>query len=178
MTSNHDVCLINKKRFLAKIWSMKHPSRAATLSCPFQGEILWGQIMISLVHIWYHQRCTSIRVFFGKLMYLVDRLQACNKHLILLFSYKEIDISMIVHYIQEICRQCTLCCSLLGFDSDRFRNHLTLEYSSNFSKCNFIFWYYSPWQLYFSMKQVQYKEYLFSQHCGYWWPGALAPGHQ
>ena len=19
---------------------------------------------------------------------------------------------------------------------------------------------------------------IFSQHCGYWWPGALAPGHQ
>ena len=21
-------------------------------------------------------------------------------------------------------------------------------------------------------------QWLFSQHCGYWWPGALAPGHQ
>ena len=21
-------------------------------------------------------------------------------------------------------------------------------------------------------------QWMFSQHCGYWWPGALAPGHQ
>ena len=21
-------------------------------------------------------------------------------------------------------------------------------------------------------------EWMFSQHCGYWWPGAIAPGHQ
>ena len=28
------------------------------------------------------------------------------------------------------------------------------------------------------MKLDQYYEYLVSQHCGYWWSGALAPGHQ
>ena len=32
----------------------------------------------------------------------------------------------------------------------------------------------------FCVKPVQYNEWLIwlSQHCWYWWPGALAPGHQ
>ena len=40
-----------------------------------------------------------------------------------------------------------------------------------FSKCNFVLWY-----CYFSLKLVQLIEYLVST--GFWWPGALAPGHQ
>ena len=42
-----------------------------------------------------------------------------------------------------------------------------------FSKYYFIFKYCSLQIWYFCMTLVN-----ISQHCGYWWPGALAPGHQ
>ena len=36
----------------------------------------------------------------------------------------------------------------------------------NFYKCDFMLYETGPMQ------------WIFSQHCGYWWPGALATGHQ
>ena len=43
---------------------------------------------------------------------------------------------------------------------------------SFFSKCDFIFWYCSL------ICNILYEtgpiQWMFSQHCGYWWPGALA----
>ena len=48
---------------------------------------------------------------------------------------------------------------------------------SFFSKCDFIFL-----MLFTLCAIVLYKtgpiQWMFSQHCGDWWPGALAPGHQ
>ena len=56
---------------------------------------------------------------------------------------------------------------------------LTLKWLGHFfSKCDFIFWCCSPYVQYFFLYETGPIQWMFSQHCGYWWPGALAPGHQ
>ena len=55
---------------------------------------------------------------------------------------------------------------------------LTLKWLGHFfSKCDFIFWCCLPYVQYF-LYETGPIQWMFSQHCGYWWPGALAPGHQ